>query len=289
MERSLVVPAEPLPDAKGTGRQPPPEGGTISAANISHAIDAGEMALYLQPIVSAAGNVVKRAEALVRWRHPVLGLIPPDRFVPVAEHDETAIDRLTMWVAETGMAQYRKLVALGSAIQICINISGRSLDSADFPDRMTALLQRMSVPPGAIGLEITESTAMRDLDATTATLTRLRLKGFPVAIDDFGTGHSSLASLRRMPFSAIKIDRSFVGDLQTSSDSLTIVRSVIQLARDMGLVSVAEGVATADTMRMLTDLGIDSLQGYHFSPPLPFDGFVTWLQEWSRSHATTGA
>ena len=126
---------------------------------------------------------------------------------------------------------------------------------------------------------------MHDLEATAAVLTRLRLKGFPIAIDDFGTGHSSLKALRRMPFTTIKIDKSFVSDLATSNDSLTIVRSVIQLARDMRLASVAEGVETAETARLLTELGIDSLQGFHFSRPLPFDAFATWLRAWSRDHA----
>ncbi len=229
--------------------------------------------------------MVTSAEALIRWRDPVRGLVPPDRFIPVAEADADVIDRLTMWVAETGVAHYRRLAALGSEIQICINISGRNLQSLDFPDRMAGVLERMSAPQGSIGLEITESVAMDDLDATMAVLTRLRLKGFPVAIDDFGTGHSSLAALRRMPFSVIKIDKSFVGELATSNDSLTIVRSVIQLARDMGLTSVAEGVENAETVRLLTELGIDSLQGYYFSRPLPFDGFAAWLRTWSRSHA----
>ena len=140
----------------------------------------------------------------------------------------------------------------------------------------------MSAPPGAIGLEVTESTAMHDLDATAAVLTRLRLKGFPVALDDFGTGHSSLTALRRMPFSAIKIDKSFVGEVETSNNSLTIVRSVIQLARDMGLASVAEGVTSANAARLLTELGIDGMQGHYFSRPLPFDKFAAWLREWSR-------
>ncbi len=129
---------------------------------------------------------------------------------------------------------------------------------------------------------------MHDLDATTATLTRLRLKGFPVAIDDFGTGHSSLTALRRMPFSTIKIDKSFVCDLQTSSDSLTIVRSVIQLAHDMRLASVAEGVDSSDVVRLLTEMGIDSLQGYYFSRPLPFDSFAIWLREWAGSRVAVG-
>ena len=143
---------------------------------------------------------------------------------------------------------------------------------------MAALRERMAVPDHAIGLEITESVAMEDLDVTESVLTRLRLKGFSVALDDFGTGHSSLTALRRMPFSAIKIDKSFVSELQTSSDSFTIVKSVIQLARDMGLESVAEGVENADAARLLTELGIDHLQGYYFSPPVSAREFTQLLR-----------
>jgi EAL domain-containing protein (putative c-di-GMP-specific phosphodiesterase class I) len=213
-------------------------------------------------------------------------MVSPDLFIPVAEQDAALIDRLTMWVVETAASHYRELVGSNLAIQVSINVSGSNLNSLDFPDRMARLLQQMAVPTNAIGLEITETVAMRDLDATTAVLTRLRLQGFSVAIDDFGTGHSSLAALRRMPFSAIKVDRSFVADLQTSNDSLTIVRSVAQLARDMGLVSIAEGVASAETAQLLIDMGIDGLQGYHFSPALPFGAFVTWLEARTSGHVT---
>jgi EAL domain-containing protein (putative c-di-GMP-specific phosphodiesterase class I)/ActR/RegA family two-component response regulator len=257
---------------------------SVSPNDIAEAIDGGRMELHLQPIVSAAGHAVTRAEALIRWRDPAMGLVPPEQFILIAEQDAGVIDRLTMWVAETGVAQYLRLAALGSAVQVCINISGHNLRSLDFPERMAAVLQRMSAPPGAIGLEVTESTAMHDLDTTTAVLTSLRLKGFPIALDDFGTGHSSLTALRRLPFSTIKIDKSFVGELETSNDSLTIVRSVIRLAHDMGLASVAEGVGTAGAVRRLTELGIDGLQGFYFSGPLPFEGFATWLRRW-RSRA----
>lgn len=285
IERDKWVHAQPLRD---TAAQP---GNAITAAqtmrpdDIGRAITAGEMELYLQPIVSAAGHGVTHAEALIRWRHPILGPVPPEKFVAIAEQDAGVIDQLTMWVTATALAQYLRLAALGSPIEIWINISGRNLDAADFPDRMAALLDDMSVPAGAIGLEITESVAMHNLDATTATLTRLRLKGFSVALDDFGTGHSSLTALRRLPFSTIKVDRSFVGELQTSSDSLTIVRSVIKLAKDMHLASVAEGVDSATAVRLLTEMGIGSLQGYYFSRPLPFDGFVTWLREWPANRS----
>ncbi|HEY2616714.1 MAG TPA: EAL domain-containing response regulator [Acetobacteraceae bacterium] len=258
---------------------------SVSANDVAEAIDGGRMTLHLQPIVSPNGHAVTGAEALLRWQDPVLGPVAPEQFIAAAEQDAEVIDRLTMWVAENAVAQNRRLAEYGSPIQIGINISSQSLRSLDFPDRMAAVLERMSAPPGAIGLEITESVAMHDLDATTAVLTRLRLKGFTVALDDFGTGHSSLTALRRMPFSTIKIDKSFVGEVETSNDSLTIVRSVIQLARDMRMTSVAEGVPSANAARMLTELGIDGLQGHHFSPPLPFDAFAMWLRAWSRDHA----
>jgi EAL domain-containing protein (putative c-di-GMP-specific phosphodiesterase class I) len=270
-------PASPL-----AAEAAPAVAGAVTAQDVAAAIEAGCMELHLQPIVAARGHDVSRAEALIRWRDPVRGLVQPDDFIPAAEADDTVVDRLTMWVAESGASQYRQLAALGAPVQICINISGRNLRALDFPDRMAALRDRMALPEDAIGLEITESVAMHDLDATTAVLTRLRLKGFSVAIDDFGTGHSSLTALRRMPFSAIKIDKSFVKDVLTSSDSLTIVRSVIQLAHDMGLSSVAEGVESVEVVRLLTGLGIDGLQGFYFSRPLPFDRFVTWLQEWRQ-------
>jgi len=249
----------------------------ISPHDIDQAIAAGDMALQLQPIVAARG-AVERAEALIRWCDPIRGPVLPDAFVAVAESDGAVMDRLTKWVAETAAQHYRRLAELGEPVQICINISGCNLRDADFPDHMAALRERMSVPWGGLAIEITESVAMYDLDATASVLARLRLKGFAVALDDFGTGHSSLTTLRRMPFSTIKIDKSFVQDLLTSNDSLNIVRSVIQLARDMRLSCVAEGVENAEVAARLVELGIDAMQGYYFSKPLPFDAFAEWLQ-----------
>jgi len=254
---------------------------SISANDVAEAVEASRMELHLQPIISSQERVVARAEALVRWRDPVLGLVSPEQFVPAAEEDDEVIDRLTMWVADAGVAQHRRLADLGHQVQIRINISGHSMRSIDFPDRLATLLERYSAPPSCIGLEITESVAMHDPQETAGVLTRLRLKGFSVSLDDFGTGHSSLTALRQLPFSGIKIDKSFVGEVETSHDSLVIVRSVIQLARDLDLECVAEGVGNASTAQLLTDLGIDGLQGHYFSPPLPFDEFVAWLDDWS--------
>jgi EAL domain-containing protein (putative c-di-GMP-specific phosphodiesterase class I) len=157
-------------------------------------------------------------------------------------------------------------------------VSGRNLRSLDFPDQLAALLEQSGTPPAAIGLEITESVAMHDVNATADVLTRLRLKGFTLAIDDFGTGYSSLEALRRMPFSTIKIDKGFVADLRDSRDSVTIVKSIVDLARNMGLTTVAEGVENETVADLLIALGVDSLQGYYFSRALVFEQFHPWLR-----------
>ena len=282
MERDAAPPAEPgRPPA---ARSRPPEE-PVSPARIIAAIEAGELELHLQPIVAADAHSPVRAEGLARWRLPDGGLLTPDAFVPVAERDAAAINRLTEWAIAAGVAHHQRLAAAGRHVQICINVSGRNLDALDFPDRVAALLDQSAVAPGAIGLEVTETVAMQDLDATADILTRLRLKGFALAIDDFGTGHSSLAALRRMPFSTLKIDKSFIGDLASSHDSQAIVRSVIELARSLGLVTVAEGVESEPVAEVLRELGIGGMQGYHFSRPLPFEGFVDWLCQWTARHA----
>ena len=238
------------------------------------------MELRLQPIVAATDGAVTRAEGLLRWHHPAAGMISPDRFLPIAEQDDAVIDQLTQWVIETAIARYRQLVEQGLDVRICVNVSGRNLRSLRFPDQVAALLARGATPSDAIGLEITESVATSDINATADILTRLRLKGFTLAIDDFGMGYSSLEALRRMPFSIVKVDKGFVADLLTSEDALTIVKSVIDLARNMKLATVAEGVETAEVAERLISLGVGALQGHHFSRALPFERFVDWLREW---------
>jgi EAL domain-containing protein (putative c-di-GMP-specific phosphodiesterase class I)/ActR/RegA family two-component response regulator len=255
-----------------------PNADMISTREIARAIADNEMELHLQPVVSAIDGSVRRAEALIRWRHPVAGLIPPDRFVPIAEQDDATTDQLTRWVIGTAIVHGHKLAERGFEVQICVNVSGRNLRSLDFPDQLAALLKHRDALPGAIGLEITETVAMLDVEATKDILTRLRLKGFTLAIDDFGIGYSSLEALLRMPFSTVKIDKGFVTDLRNSRDSLTIVKSVIDLARNMGLTTVAEGVENEEVAALLIGLGVDALQGYHFSRPLPFEQFSAWLQ-----------
>ncbi len=277
-----AIEGNPIPAASPNVRRQP-VAWSVTPADVAAALDADRMKLHLQPIVDARDNSVTAAEALIRWQDPVLGEVAPERFIAAAEQDTALIDRLTMWVIEAAVGCHQWLAGCGLEVRMSVNVSGHSLRGRDFPDRIAAVLGRMSAPLGAIGLEITESAAINDLEASADVLTRLRLKGLLVALDDFGTGHWSLTSLRQLPFSAIKIDKSFVAEVETSEESLSIVRSVVKLARDLGLDSVAEGVASAGTARLAIGLGINYLQGYYFGQPLPVEEFAAWLREW-RGH-----
>jgi EAL domain-containing protein (putative c-di-GMP-specific phosphodiesterase class I)/ActR/RegA family two-component response regulator len=275
-KRMTAAETDPQP-AKATSRRLPPLSANIEPPAIFQALRRGEMELYLQPILSAEDLSVLYLEALIRWIHPQRGMVPPDDFIPVAERDAKLIDELTAWVVETALEHYIRIAGLGAAIPICVNVSGMNLRSLDFPDRVAGLVGRFGVPPAALAFEVTETVAMRDPSETIDILTRLRLKGFTLALDDFGTGHSSLKALRQMPFTAIKIDKSFVIDMLASHDSFAIVQSVIDLARNMGMKSIAEGVEDAEIARRLIELGVSSFQGYHFSRPLPVERLIDWL------------
>jgi EAL domain-containing protein (putative c-di-GMP-specific phosphodiesterase class I)/ActR/RegA family two-component response regulator len=278
LENRIKAAASDLQRARVTPRRLPPLSANVEPSAISQALRRGEMELYLQPILSAADFSVVYLEALIRWMHPQRGMVPPDDFIPVAECDAKLIDELTVWVVETALEHYIRIAGLGTAIPICVNVSGMNLRSLDFPDRVAALVERFGVSPAALAFEVTETVAMRDPSETIDILTRLRLKGFTLALDDFGTGHSSLKALRQMPFTAIKIDKSFVIDMLTSHDSFVIVQSVIDLANNMGMKSVAEGVEDAEIARRLIELGVSSFQGYYFSRPIPVERLVEWLR-----------
>ena len=259
--------------------------GRIAAARIQAALAEGEMWLDFQPVVDARTSAVHHLEALIRWRHPARGIVPPIAFIPVAEQDEALMNRLTSWVIQTALAQYQTLRDRGAAIPIAVNVSGSNLRDLDFPDQIELLLQAAGVPPSALLLEVTESVATSDPAAMLDILTRLRLKDIDVAIDDFGTGYSTLVALHRLPFTELKIDASFVTDIFVSQESLAIVRSVIDLSRNLGLRSVAEGVENEAVAAELRNLGVDLMQGYYFSKPLPPSQLETWLMERQHRHA----
>ncbi len=218
------------------------------------------------------------AEALVRWNHPEQGRISPDKFIPLAEDNDELIDKLTMWVIREAGRLHRILTDTGLTVPIAVNISGKNLRDIQFPDRIQDVLDRLGLTAAALSLELTETAAFDDPLRTLDILSRVRIKGFALAIDDFGTGYSSLKLLRQLPFSTIKVDRSFVADMTRAHDSYSIVKSVIDLAHNMGLSTVAEGVESAEAAAALVELGVDAMQGYFFSRPLSVDQLCAWLR-----------
>lgn len=254
------------------------EAGDIDLAEITRARAAGEMVLHYQPIVGTRDRALVGVEALLRWRHPVWGNIPPDKFIAIVEEDGAAMDALTTWTIEQALSARRPLDEAGLRVPIGVNISGQCLRHMDFPDVVARLVTEAGHAPSALSLEITESIAMVGSAQTADILTRLRLRGFDVAIDDLGAGFASLQALLHVPFSYLKIDKSFVAGITTSRDSLSIVRAIAEMARGMNMRSVAEGVETEEVAAILRELGIDALQGALLSMPLGLEALVRWAR-----------
>ena len=267
---------------------------TASAHNLSmlsdlrRAIDGQELRIYLQPKIDIASGAVCGAEALLRWQHPVRGLVPPMEFIPFAEQTGF-VRQLTLWVFEQ-VAQQQAAMALLGVRRISVNLSTRDLMDSELPDKLDHLLQRHQAVADGFCLEITESAIMDDPQRAEATLNRLAQRGFKLSIDDFGTGYSSLAYLRRLPVNELKIDKSFVLAMRSAPGDAMIVRSTIDLAHTLGLTVVAEGVETEDILSLLHELHCDEGQGYHMSKPLPVEAFKTWVTRWqARAPAAADA
>jgi EAL domain-containing protein (putative c-di-GMP-specific phosphodiesterase class I) len=237
--------------------------------------DRGTLAVYYQPQVAVSGAVVA-VEALVRWQHPTLGLVPPDEFVPVAESTGLA-GPLTDAVLRRALADLRTFEAAGHVLSVSVNLSARSLHEPRLVDDVTAALVEHGVSPGRLTLELTESSIVSDPVRASELLGELALRGVRVSVDDFGTGYSSLSHLARLPVAEVKVDKSFVQRMRTDPRDAAIVRSVVRLAAELDLAAVAEGVEDAETARDLNALGCDVLQGYLFSRPLPASALVAWL------------
>jgi EAL domain-containing protein (putative c-di-GMP-specific phosphodiesterase class I) len=240
------------------------------------AIERDELILHYQPKVSLRTGRCDRVEALVRWQHPLRGLIPPDDFIPLAEQTGL-IKPLTQWVIRAALRQCRAWQDSGLDISVGVNLSMRNLHDPDLVDQISHLLEVTGVRPAFLKLEVTESALMTDPQRALGSLARLRAIGVEIAIDDFGTGHASLSYLKQMPVEEIKLDRSFVRDMCTDKNDYTIVRSTIELAHDLGLRVIAEGVEDQETWDLLVKLGCDLAQGYHMSRPLPAAELRTWL------------
>ncbi|HML10523.1 MAG TPA: EAL domain-containing response regulator [Stellaceae bacterium] len=234
---------------------------------LAEAIKNDQLFLQYQPKLDCRAGRMTAVEALVRWKHPSRGIIPPDQFIALAEASGL-IDGLTDWVIRTAARQSVEWRAQGLLLEIAVNISAQNTQDIDLPDRLVRLCEAEGANPAHMILELTETSAMRDAVQMMDVLTRLRVKGFRLSIDDFGTGYSSLVQLQRMPFSETKVDRSFVMQMNRSKDCRVIVEIVIDLARKLGLTCVAEGVENQGILDELMKLGCDAAQGYHLSRPV---------------------
>src|SRR5919112_1919208 len=238
--------------------------------DLRRALQRREFFLNYQPIVSLETGKVSSFEALVRWRHPERGIVPPGDFIPVAEETGLIIP-LGLWVLNEACQQMREWQRQGltdEAVTVSVNLSGRQFSQADLIEQISSALRESGLKAANLKLEITESMVMENFDTAIDMLTQLRGLGVGLAIDDFGTGYSSLSYLHRFPIDTLKIDRSFVTQMTDTSENAEIVRTIVTLARSLDMAVVAEGVETADQLRQLGDLGCDYGQGYLFSRPV---------------------
>lgn len=250
--------------------------------DLKRAVEMDELILHYQPKVDLKTGRISGVEALVRWRHPQYGLISPDDFIPMAE-DTGVIHPLTYWVLEKALQQHKKWNKMGLYIKVSVNISARSLQNPRFQEEVKELLKVTGVEAACLTMEVTESAIMTDPQDATEMLSIIEGMGISISIDDFGTGYSSLSYLSKLPVKELKIDKSFVSGIKENNNDIIIVRSTIDLGRNLGLKIIAEGVEDKDVCERLATLGCDVIQGYYISHPLPPDEFSDWLKrsEWN--------
>ena len=252
--------------------------------DLRHAARNGELMLHYQPKLDIRNARVRQAEALLRWQHPQFGSVSPAEFIVLAERTGS-IQILTHWVIEEAMRQLAEWARRGLHLQLSVNISADDLLSGDLADRVSSLLKLYRVPAEQLIFEITESAVMREPEQALNVLNRLRECGISLSVDDFGTGYSSLAHLKRLPVQELKIDQSFVRNLDETSEDAVIVRSTIEMSHNLGLKVVAEGVEYEHSLRLLERWHCDTAQGYLISRPLNAVAFEAWM---AKSHSSPG-
>jgi len=250
----------------------------LSSEELAEAIRSDQLFLEYQPKLDCRDRRISGVEALIRWQHPLRGRLNPDLFIPLAE-ETGLIEPLTDWVFDAAVRQAAAWQGAGVILDVAINISAKNLDSADLPDRLAQCCDRFAVDLNSVILEVTESSVMRDALHALEVLTRLRVKGFRLSMDDFGTAYSSLVQLQRMPFSELKIDRSFVMNMTHDESCKVIARVIVDLARNLGLKSVAEGVESEEVWIALCAMGCDTAQGYHLGYPISFEEIAPLIKE----------
>ena len=257
-------------------------------SELRQALGGGELRLFLQPKIELKSGRVIGAEALLRWQHPVRGLMSPMQFIPFAEQTGF-VRQLTTWVIAESAQIWTRTCTRASGLRISVNLSTRDLMDQELPAKIMAVLEQHGAGPEAFSLEITESAIMDDPQRALQTLEQLSRLGFRLSIDDFGTGYSSLAYLKRLPVDELKIDRSFVMAMERDLDDARIVRSTIELAHNLGLSVVAEGLETLRTWKLLAALGCDEGQGFFIARPMPETQFVEWLEAWQAPDLVRGS
>jgi diguanylate cyclase (GGDEF)-like protein len=254
-------------------------------SELRSAVDHNQLRLFLQPKIDLRTGCVLGAEALVRWEHPTRGMVPPMHFIPFAE--QTGFVRvLTMWMIEQVAQMSHSLTAQGLRMKLAVNLSTRDLMDQELPNKIEKVLAQYTIEPSLLVLEITESAIMDDPQRALQTLNRLHAMGMKLSIDDFGTGYSSLAYLKRLPVDELKIDKSFVMNMESDLQDAKIVRSTVDLAHNLGLSVVAEGVESAKSWKLLASLACDEVQGYFIAKPMPGAQFAAWVQQWTPPDTT---
>jgi EAL domain-containing protein (putative c-di-GMP-specific phosphodiesterase class I) len=287
---------EPLLDRHvppGPRLQAPAQGKlAFTIDEIMEGLEQKEFTAVFQPKVELATRAVVGAEALARWRHPQHGIVYPAAFIKVLE-DAGKIDELLWVMFRRSAALCGTLNAAGKKLpgSVSVNLSLKSLGNLDLANRLADIARGYDVEPSQMCLEITESAATTDVGAALENLTRLRMKGFGLSIDDFGTGYSSMQQLARIPFTELKIDRSFVTSAVTHQSAKAILGSSLQLARNLDILAVAEGVETLPQWDLLAELGCDLAQGYFIAKPMLAAAYMDWLRSWTPLHSieTTAA
>lgn len=248
------------------------------SGELRHALDRNELILHYQPRINLHSNTVIGAEALIRWQHPEHGLINPDQFIPLAERTGLIIS-ITDWALEAAMVQCKTWRSAGYELRMAVNVSARSFQNSLLVKTIKDIMQRQNLPACCLEIEITENVLMSDITHISNVLQQISDLGITIAIDDFGTGYSSLAYLKTLPLHTLKIDKSFVLDMANDENDAAIVRSTVDLAHNLGLTVVAEGIENRDTLDLLTKLGCDGAQGYYYERPMSPEKFVEWLKQ----------
>ncbi len=279
----MSLPSNPLAPQPLVPRRPVTHQPAPTPAQLLAALERGDIRTAYQPKVSLATGELIGVEALARWTDTELGAVPPDRFIGVAERNGL-IGRLTLSVLRKSLAACAQLRRSHPDATVAVNVSPLLLDDPALPDQIAALLHEAEMQPSALVVEITEGQPVGDVRQAAATLTSLRLRGVACALDDFGTGHANLQALLRLPFTELKIDRSFIARAAIMPEAWKIVRATLRLAHELSLRVVAEGIETIETETWLRDEGCDAGQGYRYGRPMPAEAL---LAQWTAASAGT--